>query len=84
MAVADEDVDGREVAMEQLTAMQAPEHLQDAGDFAPRHPLVKSTFRALEKRAEIAVTRVLEREHVQHAACGSGTGNVSKTRIARG
>ena len=37
--VADEDVERREVAMQQLAAMQLAEHLQDAGDLAPRDRL---------------------------------------------
>ena len=35
-AVADEDVDRREVAVQQLAAMQLAEHVEDAGDLAPR------------------------------------------------
>ena len=34
-AVADEDVQRRQVAMEQLAAVQLAEHLEDAGDLAP-------------------------------------------------
>ena len=37
--VADEDVHRRQVAVQQLAAMQLAEHLQDAGDLAPRRGL---------------------------------------------
>ena len=38
-AVADEDVERRQIAMQQLAAMQLAEHFEDAGDLAPRGPL---------------------------------------------
>ena len=38
-AVADEDVHRREVAVQQLAAVQLAEHLEDAGDLAPRRRL---------------------------------------------
>jgi hypothetical protein len=45
-AVTDEDVQRREIAVERLAAMQLAQHLEDAGDFAPRRALRPSFRRA--------------------------------------
>ena len=46
--VADEDVHRRQIAVQHLAAMQLAEHLQDAGDLAPRGRLVPSACPAME------------------------------------
>ena len=62
LAVADEDVHRRQIAVQQLPAMKLAQDLEDAGDLAPRHGLRPSTARAVQHRAQVAVARVLERE----------------------
>ena len=47
--------------------MQPAQHLEDAGDLPPGRALGPALRGALEERAQIAVTRVLEREAVQQA-----------------
>src|SRR5439155_13054539 len=66
--VADEDVQRREVAMQRLPAVQLAEDAEDAGDLAARGRLRPALAAAREKRAQVAVARVLEREAVQHPA----------------
>ena len=69
-AVADEHVHRRQVAMQQLAAVQLAEHLEDAGDLAPRRGSVHLRP-ALQVRAQVAVARVLERQVVEHLAVGA-------------
>ena len=69
--VADEHVHRRQVAMQQLAAVQLAEHLEDAGDLAPRRRLGPRLPARCRKRAEIAVARVLERQAVEHLAVGA-------------
>src|SRR4029453_13816158 len=66
MAVAYEDVERREIAMEQLSAMQLAEHFEHAGNLAARVRLAPALVVAMEVRAQIAVWRVLEHEAVEH------------------
>ncbi len=73
-AVADEDVHRSQVAVEQLTAMELSEDLENPGDLAPRGPLGPPLPGALEIRAQVAVLRVLERETVEDAAVLSRQG----------
>ena len=67
-AVAHEDVDGREVAVQHLAAVQLAEDLEDAGDLAPRGSLRPSAAVLAQVRAEVAVRRVLEREAIMDVA----------------
>ena len=46
--------------------MQLSEHLEDAGDLAPRRGFGPALAGAGQERAEVAVTRVLEREAVEN------------------
>ena len=66
-AVAHEHVEGREVAVEQLAAVQLAQHLEDPRDLAARRPLRPALARAQQERAEVPVPRVLEREAVEDA-----------------
>src|SRR5262249_45159951 len=66
--VADEDVHRRQVAMEHLAAMEAPEHLQDAGDLASHGPFRPALACPFEERSQVAVFRPLEGEAVEVAA----------------
>ena len=65
-AVADEDVDRRQVAVQELAAVQFAEDLEDARNLASRGGLGPLAVVASQERAQIAVTRVLEREAVEH------------------
>ncbi len=69
-AVADEDVEGRQVAVQELAAVQLAEHLEHAGDLAPGAGLAPRPGRACQVRAEVAVRSVFERQHVEHPAVG--------------
>ena len=64
-SVADEDVQRREVAVQRLPAMQLAEDLEDAGNLAARRRFTPAFAAAAEKRAEIAVARILEHQAVQ-------------------
>ncbi len=68
MAVADEDVERRQVAMEQLTTMQLAEDVEDSRDLAPGGLLRPAAGMASQVRAQIAETRVLEGEAIAHPA----------------
>ena len=82
--VADEHVHRREVAVQHLAAMQPAQHVEDAGDLAPRRRLGEAALAAAEERAQVAVARVLERQAVDEACrAAARSGNVSKTRMAR-
>ena len=70
-AVADEHVHRRQVAMQQLAAVQLAEHLEDAGDLAPRRRLGPLAAGLLQVRAQVAVARVLEGQVVEHLAVGA-------------
>ena len=48
--------------------MQRAEHLQDAGDLAARGRFFPLAARALQIRAEIALSRILERQAVERRA----------------
>jgi hypothetical protein len=63
--LADEHVQRCEVAMERLPAMQLAQHLEDAGNFAPRRRFTPSRAAAPEERAEISVARILEHQAIQ-------------------
>ena len=65
--------------MEQLPAMQLAEDLQDAGDFAPDRGFGESTLAPLQKGAEVAVRRVLERQGIEQRA---GRGRAAEQRKA--
>src|SRR5689334_8219323 len=54
--------------MQQLTAMQPPQHVENAGDFTSRRSLRPSTLTTPQERTQVAVPRVLEREAVDHRA----------------
>ena len=84
-AVADEDVQRREVAVERLAAVQLAEHLEDARDLAARRRLGPALRRARQERAQVAVPRVLERRGSTATRPSARiSGKVSNTRIARG
>src|SRR5262249_23961891 len=61
LSVAHEHVQRREIAMERLSPVKLPEHFENAGDLAPRCGLGPSLARTRQERAQVAVTRVLER-----------------------
>src|SRR5439155_17036492 len=65
-AVADEHVQRREVAVEVLAAVQLSEHLEDARDLAARGGFRPPRAGAVQEGAEVAVSRVLEGQAVQH------------------
>src|SRR5262245_37320814 len=67
-AVADEDIERREIAMERVAAVQLAEDLEDARNLATRDRFVPSLRAAREKGAEIAVACVLEGQAVQDGA----------------
>src|SRR5262249_11372809 len=72
-AVADEDVERRQVAVEKLSAVELLEDREDAGDFAARHALRPSLAgRSREEAAEVAVPRVFEDEVVERTALRAG------------
>src|SRR3989442_657512 len=50
---ADEDVQGREVAVQQLPAVQLAQDLEEAGDLAPDDGLRPALARALQEGAEV-------------------------------
>src|SRR5262245_59172243 len=64
-AIADEDVQWREIAVERVTAVQLAEDFEDTGDLAPGDRLVPALRLAREEGAEIAVARVFERQAVE-------------------
>src|SRR5262249_44116589 len=66
IAVAHEDIERREIAVEHLSAMEFAEHLEHARDLTPSVPFGEAFARALKECAQIAVRRVLEDEAVQH------------------
>ena len=70
-AVADEDVQRCEVAVERLAAVQLSKHLEDTRDFASRGGLRPPLGGAGQEGAQVAVARVLEREAVQHLSVGA-------------
>ena len=70
-AVADEDVERRQVAMERLAAMELAEHLEDSCDLPTGEPFRPSLPGVREEAAQISVTRVLERQAVEHLAVGA-------------
>src|SRR5262249_51812718 len=63
-AVAHEHVHRRQVAVEELPAVELPEHLEDAGDLTPCRALRPRLPRPPQVRAEVAVAGVLEGEAV--------------------
>jgi hypothetical protein len=65
MVVADEHVEWRQIAMQHLSAVQFAEDLENACYFSPRARLGKRRARALQKRAQISVTRVFQRQAIQ-------------------
>lgn len=67
-AVAHEDVQRREVAVEELAAVQLAEHFEDARDLAPRGGFRPPLAVAVKERPEVSLTGVLEREAVQRVA----------------
>ena len=69
-AVADEDVERREVAMQQLAAVELAEHLEDAGDLAPCGPLRPAAGVPPQVGAQVAEPRVLERQAVEDRPSG--------------
>ena len=70
--------------MQHLAAMELAEHLQNAGDLAPRGRLMPLPRRAVQERAEIAVPRVFDCQTVERPPGAWTMGNASKTLIARG
>src|SRR5262249_25771660 len=66
--VAHEHVERREVAMEELAAMELAEHFEDAGDLAAHLALVPTARVAAEVHAQVAMARVLERQAVEDSA----------------
>jgi hypothetical protein len=64
--LAHEHVQGGEIAVEGLPAMQLAQHLENAGNFAPRRRFTPSRAAAPEERAEIAVARILEHQAIQN------------------
>jgi len=67
-AGADEHVDGGEIAVQRLAAVQLAQHVEDAGDFTARRRLGPSLAATAQVGAEIAVLGVLEGEEVADAA----------------
>ncbi len=65
-AVADEHVHRSEVAVQHLSAMQLPQHLQDAGDLGARALLGPALRGADQVVAKIAMPRVLESQAIEH------------------
>ena len=84
-AVADEHVERRQVAVQQLAAVQLAEHLEDAGDLAPRRGSPASPCRrAAGTRSGRRAARTRAPGSRARAPPGRSSGNASKTRIARG
>src|SRR5207247_3713091 len=75
----------REVAMQHLAAVELAEDFEDARDLAPHERLGPACGVAFEKRAEIAVARVLERKAVEHAFAGAhqrkGVEHANRARV---
>ncbi len=65
MSLAHEDVERREIPMEQLPAMQLAENLEDARDLTSHGGFRQATFRSLQERAQVSVRRVFERQRVE-------------------
>jgi hypothetical protein len=57
--------------VQHLAAMQLPEDFEDARDLSSHERLGPSPRLVLQKGAEVAVARVLEREAVQHLLGGA-------------
>ena len=55
----------REIAMQQLAAMQLAQYLQDARDLPAGRGFGPALAAAFQKRAQVAMLRVLEREAIQ-------------------
>src|SRR3954471_4907807 len=70
--LADEHVHRRQVAMEQLTAVQLAEHVQHAGDLATGGRLGPPPAGARQERAQVAAHGTFENEAVEDAAAGGG------------
>jgi hypothetical protein len=62
--VADEDIHRREIAMQQLTAVQFAEDVENACDFTPHCTFRPPLFLPVQVRTEVAMRRVLEHEIV--------------------
>src|SRR4029079_11857850 len=71
-SLAHEHVERREVAVEELAAVEPTQHVEDAGDLAARRGLGPRFPGALEERAEVAVARVLERQVVEDQTVAPG------------
>ena len=69
-AVAHEHVDGREIAVQHLPAVQLPEHVQDPGNLAPHGALGPAPLGTMQVCAEVSMPRVLECEVVKDLAIG--------------
>ena len=65
--VAHEDIERSEVAVQRLSPMELSEDIEDPGDLPPRRRFTPSFAVAAEERSQIAVTRVFERQTIQHA-----------------
>src|SRR5204863_293437 len=65
---ADEDVHRRQIAVERLSAMQLPEHVEDARNLAPHRRFGPPFAAAPQERAEIAVFSVFQDEKVVEAS----------------
>ena len=76
-AVADEDVERRQVPMQQLAAMELAEDFQQAGDLAARGGLGPAAAVAMQVGAEVAEARELEREAVDHRRRRGAAGSLS-------
>ncbi len=63
--VADEHIERREVAMQHAPAVELAEHLEHSRNLAPRPGFRPRLAIAAQKRAEIAVPRVLERQAIE-------------------
>jgi chromate transporter len=66
-ALAHEDVHGRQVAVEQLAAVELAQDLEDARDLPPRHRLRPTLGGAAEEGPQVALAGVLQRQAVEHA-----------------
>ncbi len=62
MLVADENVHRREIAVQQLSAMQLAEHLENAGDLAPDRRFGPARTALPEIEAQVTEARVLQRQ----------------------
>ena len=70
-AIADEHVHRRQVAVQQLAAMQLAQHLEDAGDLAARCRFGPRCRPARRCALRSPWQRVLERQAVEHLAVGA-------------